>query len=157
MLSRRFYFSAIYFAGLYLIVSLLQNILLFRLADQAYALPSFAGWFAFSYILFFIYGLFLLVYYQSKKYRLTFSAGILSIVSSFFYAIVVYDILKTGELRKFYSTTYFLVIGTGMLHAISLIFSNSRERPWLKRTGILILRMGLSGDGRPQCTGKTSA
>ena len=143
MMSRRFYFSAIYFTGLYLIAVLFEGILSFRLAEQAYAVPSFAGWFVFWYILFLIYGLFLLVYYQSKKYHLTLWAGILSIFASFLYVIVVYDILKAGELRKFYPTIYFLTIGTGMLHAISLIFSNSRERPWLKRTGILILLIEL--------------
>ena len=142
-MSRRFYFSAIYFTGLYLIAVLFQGILSFRLAEQAYAVPSFAGWFVFWYILFLTYGLFLLMYYQSKKYRLTLWAGILSVFVSFLYAIVVYDILKAGELRKFYPTIYFLTIGTGMLHAISLIFSNSRERPWLKRTGILILLIEL--------------
>jgi predicted esterase len=142
-MNRSFYLWGIFFAGLCLIMALLQLIIYSQLGPLTYYLQSFAVWFVLGNIVAFIERLILLKYYQYKKYWLAFSAGIISTLASLFHVIVFYNMLTRGELGGLFATANAVILGTVILYAISLVFSNARERPSLKIAGIFTFIVGL--------------
>ena len=137
-MDRRFYFFGIFFTGFYLVIALFQSIIYLLLGAQIFTLQSFAVWFVFVAVVSLAASLILLKYYHYKKYRYTFSTGIIFTIASLAHFIIVCDTFMGGELAKFFTITYLITLAAGILYALSLVFSDSGKRPWLKTAGILI-------------------
>jgi hypothetical protein len=142
-MNRRFYLFGIFFTALTLLTGLFNGAIYFLFRERSSMLPSSAGWFVVLSIIAFIGSTILLRYYHYKKYWLTFSAGVLCILASICYFTAVCVFLITREQVSFASAAYLAVLGTSLLYAVSLIFSNAEKRPWLKAAGVFNFIIGL--------------
>jgi predicted esterase len=102
-------------------------------------LQSFEYWYIITAAVYFIVSLILLWYYFIKEYLYALSAGIIFTISSLFHFFIVYDTFEAGELGKRFNATYSISAITGILYAVSLIFSNAGKRTWLKTAGVFML------------------
>lgn len=143
-MNRSFYSFAIFFTVLYIIVAFLQSIFYFQLGRQIYWLESFPAWYLFVNILSLAGSLIFLKYFHNKKYALAFWATIISGVAAIFQFIIVYSsLMRAGQMLNYYIPAHLGVVGTGIFYGVSLIFSDTGKRPWLKATGVFTLIIGL--------------
>lgn len=141
--NRSFYSYAIFFTALLIGISLFQSIMSFVLREKIYALQSFRGWFILVAFLSFIWSLLLLKYYGYRQYKFTFWALIVSMAASAFHSVSFYNLVSTREIMSYHFIAVLLEMVTGMVYAISLIFSRAGRRPWLKAAGIFLLLLSL--------------
>jgi hypothetical protein len=143
-MNRLYYSFAIFFSVLYMVVTFFQSILYFQLGVQTYSLESFPLWYVCSNIIGLIGGLVLLKYYRHKKYEFTFWSALVSTLAVVFQFFIVFAILMgVRELVTYYYMVVLVVLATGIVNSISLIFSDAGKRPLLKTTGIITLILGL--------------
>lgn len=123
-----------------IVVNVLQGILYLILRGQVFMLESFIGWFWVATITSVSASLVLLKYYLYRKYTFTFSIAIVSTLVTLCQGTMFYFIVSGArEWQRFYIPFLFSVLVSGIVYAISLIFSNAAERPWLKRAGVFML------------------
>lgn len=142
-MNRNFYFFGIFFLVLLTVAGLFQSIIHFQLDAQIYMLQSFAGWVLVVHIISLAGSYFILKYYYYKKYWFAFSSGTVAIIAALFHFIIFYKTIVAGELKNYFIPTFFLASGTAIVYSISLIFSNSRKRFWLKTAGIVMFAIFL--------------
>ena len=142
-LSKNFYKLAILFLGLSVLFHLFGSILFFQLGSQMYFLESFPGWALVVNIFVLIGDLFILKYYHSRKYRIAFSTGIIATSAYLLHFLLFYSLLITKELPEYYFHSIYLYFGTGLIYGLSLIFSRTGERSWLKGAGVFLSMLSL--------------
>lgn len=106
-------------------------------------LQSLVGWFIFESLIALICSLITLKYYHHRKYWFSYRVMIISTLVSIFHFITVYKVLVTKGLSLYFFIATLLVLIIGILYAISLIFSETRKRPWLKAAGFFLFFLGL--------------
>lgn len=143
-MTRSFYSSAIVLTAIYLAIALFHSIIFFRLGAAIYDFPSIRDWLVFTYGVSLAWSLLMLKYYHERKYQLTFWALAASIAASLFQFYLFYKLIITRELSIAYVIATFLLLTTGVLYALSLIFSAAGKRQWLKSAGILQLLLGIA-------------
>lgn len=143
-MTNSFYASAVFLTGIYVAVALFHSITFFRLGAAMYDLPSIAGWSVFMYLISLTWSLLMLKYYHGRRYQLAFRTLTASIGASIFQFYLFYKLIITRELSMAYVVATTLLLATGILYALSLIFSAAGKRPWLKTAGILHVLLGLT-------------
>jgi pimeloyl-ACP methyl ester carboxylesterase len=142
-MTRRFYFYAIFFSGLYTIIAVLQSLIFLEIGGRMYTLESFPGWFLLGSVLYLTSSVILLKYYHYKKYDVVFwTAMVATITMLVFFTIVFVSIMAWVSRARggdYYLIGVFAALGTVILYAITLIFSHSGKRPWLKAGGVFTL------------------
>ena len=143
-MTKSFYASAIFLTSLYTAILLFQSVVFMRLGALMYQLPSIKSWSIYVYVASLGWSLVVLKYYHGKGYQLSFRTGMVTVVASLMQFYLFYDLLLSHEISIAYTvaTLLFVVIGIG--YALSLIFSSSSDRRWLKTAGVLMLVIGLA-------------
>ncbi|WP_259070328.1 hypothetical protein HDF24_14710 [Mucilaginibacter sp. X4EP1] len=138
-MNKNLYIVSILFFGLTLASGIAINLLSLQLGLLLFNIDSYSSWFLAANITGITGVLLFLKYCYYQKYRLVFFSGIASIVATLSYVVVTYILLKSGQLRSYYIPTLYLHFGIDTIYALSLIFSNAREKLWLKLAGIYTL------------------
>ena len=144
-MHRDFYLFGIFFLGLYVIAALFQSIIFFQIDYQMYQLQSFAYWFIAFTSTSLICSWIILKYYHYKSYRFAFAAGFISLIAVLLQYIIFYFfyLLQFRALQGYYISAVIFSLGTGLLYAISLVFSNAGKNIWLRTTGIFMMIFGI--------------
>ncbi|MDB4904462.1 MAG: peptidase-like protein [Mucilaginibacter sp.] len=129
--------------GLTAAAGICHSIISFQIGGQIYGLDSYVAWFLVVNITAVIGTILLLKYYYYQSYRFAFFTGIIGVIANLCYATIVYIILTSGGLRSYFIPVFLFSQCAGILYAISLIFSNTRKRFWLKLGGVCVLVIGL--------------
>ena len=103
-----------------------------------YFLQPFADWFLVVNIIYFMGTVFLLKYFHAKEYWFTFFAGAITTLVAFSHFIIVYLrlILVDRELDSYSLIILIISLIAGIVFALSLIFSRTEKKPWLKIAGV---------------------
>ncbi|WP_240543703.1 hypothetical protein [Spirosoma foliorum] len=138
-MTKEFYQSVCFSLGLTLAVGLFQSWLHFQRGVDLYRLASFRSWFLVGDVIGLITAVLLLIYYHHKQYKATFWAGMLATVVSS--VVLVYLLVATlyPILGQYYKGAILLGIITYLVYGATLVLSRASNRPWLKRTGILLV------------------
>jgi hypothetical protein len=106
---------------------------------------SYVAWFLAMHITAVMGSILLLKYYYYRGYRFAFFTGIITVIANLGNAAVVYMILMPGGSRSYYvyMATLLFYLCALILYAVSLTFSKTRKRFWLKLAGICTLVIGL--------------
>ena len=143
-MKRNFYYSGIFFNGLLIAAVLFQDVLRFQLGDQIIRLESFIPWLLIIALNAALASFFILKYYYASHYRVAFITGILAAIAGLGYLIVNYGIIVApAPFAPHILPTFFIVFGTSIVSAASLVFSVTRKNPWLLSAGLLMLILGL--------------
>lgn len=143
-MTKSFYASAIFFTSIYVALALFQSIIFFRLGGWMYYLPSIAGWSVFVYVVGVVWSMIVLRYYRAKRYRLPFWTLMAAVVASSVQFYLFYDLLHSREISMAFVIASLLLPVTGIVYALSLIFSAAVKERWLKTAGILMLVLGIA-------------
>jgi pimeloyl-ACP methyl ester carboxylesterase len=135
-----FYKFGILFLGLSIVGGLFQSSIHFQLGAGMHYLQPFADWYLVVNIISLIGTLFLLRYFHYRKYWVAFSAGLIATLLGFCLFIFNYIvlILVARELASYGILLQLLSLGSGIVFALSLIFSQAGKRPWLRTAGVLM-------------------
>lgn len=142
-MNKNLYILLIVFLGLTAAAILTNSILSFAVGAEMYTLDSYVAWFSMMHITALIGSILLLKYYYYRGYRFAFVTAIIAIVANFSYAAVIYMILTSGGFKSYYMPAALVSLGAIILYAVSLTFSDTRKRFWLKLAGICTLVIGL--------------
>ena len=137
-MHRSFYFFSIFVLGLSVGSGLLQSALSYHLGNRIYSLPSFTEWLIVLTSISLSGSLFVLRYFYQKRYWLTFSTGAVTTAAFVCHYFVIYKVVTAQELTNFSTPTFFVFLGATLVYSISLMFSISGERPWLKSAGVCL-------------------
>jgi hypothetical protein len=136
-MNRNFYHLAISFTVLYFLVILLHSSLYLYTGGRVYLNGSIDEWIVVVGAAYFLASSFLINYFHHKQYRLAFIATIVALIGFFVHVTVIYISLTSGNLDGISTITNLTYLGTGILGAMTLTFSASGKRPWLKTAGIV--------------------
>jgi hypothetical protein len=142
-MNKILYIILIVFLSLTTTAEIWTFIFAFHLGPEIYKLESYVSWFLIGSITAFIGSILLLKYYYDQNYRLAFITGIIAVIANFIYTTAFYIGLTSGELTSYLMPVLLLYLCTIVVYAASLIFSNTRIRPWLMLAGIFGLVIGL--------------
>ena len=79
-----------------------------------------------------------LKYYLHHNYRVAFFTGSIAFIASLSNAFACYIIFTSGPI-SYYTTVLLIYLCAIIIYAVSLIFSNTKKRYWLKLAGICVL------------------
>jgi len=142
-MNKHLYILLIVFLGLTVAFVICSSIITFQIGGEIYTLDSYIAWFLVIHGAAVTGSILLLKYYYDRNYRIAFFTGIISLIASLSNAAVIYVILTSGGLRSYYMPTVIIELCGIIMYSISLIFSNTRKRYWLKLAGIWGLVIGL--------------
>ena len=144
-MSRNFYYLANFFLVLAVIAGVIQSIIHISLGPELYVLQPFAHWYLGIRFISLISLLFLLKYFQYRRYVTAFWTGVILTILIFVQTMVAYVILVFGarELEVYNIFLIFLNLGISIIFALCLIFSNTRERINLRLAGALMFFINL--------------
>ena len=138
-MNRSFYNLGIFFTALSLACGILHRYLFLKLSNALLNQTAFFSWMFVYSVIALIQSCLLLKYYHAKNYNITFKAGIVVTVLGVCQAVVLYFLLTTRRLEMLYIPIAFLLIIASILYGISMTFSISGTRRWLKITGIFLI------------------
>jgi pimeloyl-ACP methyl ester carboxylesterase len=142
-MNRSFYSYAIVFFALYVIVSFFQSIIFFQLGVRVYELPSVKTWSVFIFLLGLGCSLIMMKYYRYRQFQFAYWTLIISVAASCFHFISFFRILQTREIAVYFILAVVALLVTGMLHSVSLIFSEAGKKHWLRAIGVYSLALEL--------------
>ncbi|MEO6719616.1 MAG: hypothetical protein ABIN67_04580 [Ferruginibacter sp.] len=96
---------------------------------------DYIPWFLLVNVIAIIGSILLLKYYLHHNYRVAFFTGTIAVIASLGNASVYYIIFTSGP-KSYYTTILLLYLCAIIVYAVSLIFSNTKKRYWLKLAGI---------------------
>src|SRR6187551_56494 len=141
-MNRRLYYFGIFILILTIVASLLQNILYWQLEGSLVMLESFRSWYLTGTVVSLLGSIILLKYFQYREYHFTFISLVIATVANLCQSVVLFFILSGArDWQRYYVFVICFVLAAGILYAISLIFSTTRERRWLKTAGKVTLLM----------------
>lgn len=143
-INRSFYSFAIFITALFTAVGLFQAIIYFLLGRQTYSLESFASWYLVANVISLVGTVVLLLYYHHKKFQPVFWMGLISQIMVVLQFVLVYSMLMGNQqLGNYYVPAHLAVVLSGVVYALTLIFTEAGKRRWLRAGGIFILIVGL--------------
>lgn len=141
-MHRNFYQAANLFAGLIFATGFLQSLLNLILGRDIISLAALPYWFLVTILVNVIGSALILTYLYLKRYTLAFAAGLLATFSLVAYLFATFLFLMAMGSLAYMVPGHIVVILTGIVYSLSLLFSKSAERPWLKVLGIVGLITG---------------
>ena len=142
-MSKSIYHFGIFFLGLAAAGSLFLGILQLRFGMQLYTFNSFIAWFLALHTISVIATIFLLKYYYNREYWAAFYTGIASTITSLGFAAVSIMLLTSRALLSYYIPMLLIALGGGIIYALSITFSITRKKFWLRMSGAYLLAISL--------------
>ncbi len=136
-MNRNDYYFGIFVAILNMVIIVIHVLLHLKFDSGVYSLPSFLPYVTVTSVIFLAWILVILRYYYFKKYWSIFTVSIFFMLATGFRYVVLYFYLKFGELANLYFPSYYLVLAVDFLYALFLIFSQVKERRWLRIAGFV--------------------
>ncbi|MEO9871715.1 carboxylesterase family protein [Ekhidna sp.] len=142
-MTRKFFFSAFLFGGLYVFVALTTILVSFLLGQRLGELSSFGTWYLIQWLISIGWLLILLKYFHQREYRIAFWSLAVLTTAIIGHFILLIQLSSTHEITNSYViASHFLPI-TYTLFGASLTLSETKKRYWLKVAGISICLYGL--------------
>jgi hypothetical protein len=143
-MNKNLYILLIAFLGLSAAAIIATSIIKFQIGAEIYALHSFVAWFLVLHVTGVIGSILLLKYYYYRGYRFAFFTAIIAVIANFSVAAVFllsysFITLSLAGLRSYNMPAFLFSLGAFILYALSLVFSNTRKRFWLKLAGVCAL------------------
>jgi hypothetical protein len=143
-MTKNLYILLIAFLGLNAAAIIASSIIQFQIGGEIYGLHSFVVWFLVLHITGVIGSILLLKYYYYRGYRFAFFTAIIAVIANLSLAAVFllsYRFITSSlaGLRNYYMPAFLFSLGALILYALSLTFSNTRKRFWLKLAGVCTL------------------
>lgn len=142
-MNKSLYNFGIFFLGLTVACGLFQSVMQIWTGVQFYTLSSFVAWFLVINTISLTGGIFLLKYYHYRGYWAAFYTLIASIIANLFFAALVLMLLSSRALLSYYMPMVLISLSIGIVSALSLLFSSTGKRFWLRIAGAFILVVGL--------------
>src|SRR5687768_3350745 len=114
-INRSFYTLSIFFAVILTALTFFESIVRFQLGSQTFGLDSYPPWFLVGSAVMLVTSLFLLVYYRFKEYNVSYYTGLIDLIITICFGIVIYSILTGGILRDYYTPAFVAMIVTGIV------------------------------------------
>lgn len=143
-MNKSLYKFGIFLLALIAACNLLQAILQLILGNQLLIQSSFIVWFIARHIIGLAGAVILFKYYQYRNHGTAFYTGIISTIASLSYAIVYFVMVLSWAKNSFYIPSLLLSLIISIIYALTLIFSATGKRIWLKASGIYTLMVGLA-------------
>ncbi|MEO7767628.1 MAG: hypothetical protein ABIS01_09385, partial [Ferruginibacter sp.] len=134
-MNKNLYILLIIFLGLTTALGIWNFIITIQIGTEIYKADSFIAWFLLLNITGIIGPIFLLKYYLHHNYRVAFFTGTIAVIANVVF-VTVWCIASTLKLGAYYKIAVLLDVCASIVYALSLIFSNTRKRFWLKLAGI---------------------
>lgn len=138
IMNKKFYHFVIYFLGLMIATGLLNSVIRFQLGPKIFALPSYFNFYLGINLISLATALLVLKYYLHKKYWFTLVVGTFTALANFVSFLISYMMTSSMELMTYYLPSIIIAASIGLIYGISLIFSTTGQRVWLRLTGIFI-------------------
>lgn len=142
-MNKTLYNLGIFFWGLTIACGLFQTVMQLRIGMQFYMQSSFVAWFLVGNAITLTGGIILLKYYHSRGYWAAFYTLMASTIANVCFAAVLFIILTTRALLSYYMPMVLISLGIGIVSALSLLFSSTRKRFWLRIAGAYLLVISL--------------
>ncbi|HEY2581136.1 MAG TPA: dienelactone hydrolase family protein [Mucilaginibacter sp.] len=142
-MSKNLYIFLNIFLGLAAASVLWQGIIRFQLGAEMITLDSFVAWFLTVIITHAIGSVLLLKYYYYRKYWSAFYTAIIATIANLCFYAIFYVALVSRELTNYYMPAQVVSLCAGIVYAVSLIFSVTGKKFWLKLAGFFMLVIGL--------------
>lgn len=137
-MDRKFFLSGIFFTGLLIFTGFISSIINLQLDSLFYFQDSFLPWFFLVTLISLLWVIIILKYYYYKKYWLAFSTGLVTTIAYLAQTFSFYHLVAEREQSEYHAFLMMLAVATGLLYAVSLIFSEAGKRQWLKWAGVSI-------------------
>ncbi len=138
-MTRTFYSYAIFLTILLMVTGVFQATLVFVLGPRTFELHSMGSWLIFSGLLLLTWSLIMSKYYYQKKFQTTFRVFMVATILSLLQTVLVYEFFRSRQLSITYLVVTFLLLIAGMVYSLTLIFSETRKKFWLKCAGFCFL------------------
>lgn len=133
------YVFLIFFLSLSIALNFSNFLIITKLGSDFYKLDSMVQWFFVVTIIPVISLALTQKYFYDQKYRVVFTTGLIMLVANLVYNALCYIRITSGRMEGLTANVANLYILALIIYAISLIFSNTRQRPLLKLAGISAL------------------
>jgi hypothetical protein len=143
-MNKSLYKFGIFFLGLIAACNLLQAILQLILGNQLFTQSSFIAWFIARHIVWLAGAVILFKYYRYRNYRAAFYTGVIATAANLVYAAVYFAMLLSWAKNSYYMPLLLLSLIISIIYALTLIFSATGKRVWLRASGIYMLTIGLA-------------
>ena len=135
-MNKKSYLFGIYFLGLTVASGLFSSFIHFQLGSQMRTLESLKDYLLVMNVISLLASMVVLKYFHYKNYRFALIAGVLYVLATFSSVAIFYAMSSLMQLMKYYLPSIIITIPSGVIYGTSLIFSNTRERFWLRIAGI---------------------
>ena len=136
-MNRTFYSFAIFISAITAALGLVHAIIFFQIGGQILAMESFGAWYLWSTVLGLASALVLLKYFRHKNYNMVFWLTVLGAIAGLFQFLILYSVMKgIREVNFLYVPAVLFVLAANGVCSLSMTFSKTAERPWLKAAGI---------------------
>jgi len=142
-MNKSLYNFGIFFLGLTVACSLFQSVTQIWTGVQVYTLSSFAAWFLVINAIASTGGIFLLKYYHYREYWAAFYTLIASTIVNLCFAALVLMLLSSRALLSYYMPMVLISLSVVIISALSLLFSSTRKKFWLRIAGAYLLVISL--------------
>ncbi|MBO9204232.1 MULTISPECIES: carboxylesterase family protein [Niastella] len=137
------YTILIFFSALTALSGLLQSTIRFLVGPQMLTLEPFSDWLLVTNIITFIGSTLILKYFYHQRYRLALAAGIVSVTSTFLYAMVIFIILEFQKPGNLNLPMLILSLSANVVYAACLLSLKTKSNYWLRLAGVYMLAIGL--------------
>lgn len=144
-MTKSFYSAAIFFTGLYLLVNFVLFIIFtFQLGDGLLFMQQLSNLALLQFLILIGWSIVMMNYYSYKQYWLPFWVVLVSIIAYIFEFIILRYFLISLELSVYEYLAFYIAKGLGVLYGVSLVFSTSGRRLWLRIAGIIMIFSGIA-------------
>ncbi|RZM26834.1 MAG: hypothetical protein EOO88_15565 [Pedobacter sp.] len=138
-MTKRFYNLINLLLAIVIFAGLIQTALRFVLGASLFLQGSFLTFFLVEFGVALFMTAFVMKYYWSKQYKLTFFAAGLWVIISVIHASIIYLTLSNFQQHPLYLTTLQIQVAVSVVYGLCLIFSNAGNRFWLRIAGIYLI------------------
>ncbi|MDN5286458.1 MAG: peptidase-like protein [Mucilaginibacter sp.] len=142
-MNKSTYNFGIFFLGLVTACGLFQSVIQLWVGVQFYMQSSFVAWFLAMNAITLTGGIILLKYFHSRGYWAAFYTLIASTIANLCFAALVLMLLTSRALLSYYMPVALISLSAGIVSALSLLFSSTMKRFWLRIAGAYLLVIGL--------------
>jgi uncharacterized membrane protein HdeD (DUF308 family) len=134
-MNKSIYHFGIFFLGLISAYILFQGILQLRVGGHLFIQHSFIAWFLTGHAIALTTTVFLLNYFHSRAYWAAFYTGIVTTIVNICFGAVFFIMLTTRASNSYYMPMFLIVLTVGIVYTLTLTFSNTRKKFWLRIAG----------------------
>jgi hypothetical protein len=139
-LNRNFYSLAVFTSALHAVIYQFHGIIYFLIGQKIYTLNVFFSWYLFNSTLLLLGSLVYIYYFRHKKYELPFWTNIINVAAGvFLFAVVLGSFMGRREWVGLYLPAEMTLMSATALFGLTLSFSNSGKRYWLRIAGIFFV------------------